>query len=141
MILVDANLLIYAYDLASPFHSEARKWLVEAISSETTVGVSWSGIQAFLRYMTNPRFPGRPTPEAAMHAVSDWLAEEHVVVLAPGPRHWQILSSLIGDARAYGPLITDAHIAALAIEHGATLCTHDRDFARFPKLKIEYPLS
>jgi len=75
-----------------------------------------------------------------MQAVSDWLAEEHVVVLAPGPRHWQYFQ-LIGEARAYGPLVTDAHIAALAIEHGATLCTHDRDFARFPKLKIEYPLS
>ena len=89
MILIDANLLIYAYDLASPFHSGARKWLMDAISSEMTVGVSWSGIQAFLRYMTNPRFPGRPTPEAAMQAISDWLAEEHVVMLAPGPRHWQ----------------------------------------------------
>ena len=89
MILVDANLLIYAYDLASPFHSEARKWLAEAMNSEARVGVSWSGIQAFLRYMTNPRFPWRPTPEAAMQAISDWLAEEHVVVLAPGPRHWQ----------------------------------------------------
>lgn len=76
-----------------------------------------------------------------MAAVTDWLQQHNTVLLQPGPRHWQIFSECIVDGQASGPLVTDAHIAALAIEHGATLCTHDRDFARFPKLKIEYPLS
>lgn len=141
MILVDANILIYAYDLASPFNSRARRWLEEILNSGTRIAVSWSGIQAFLRHMTNPRIAGRPSPEAATEVVAEWLNHPQISLLTPGERHWVILSRLIQEKQAYGPLVTDAHIAALAIEHGATVCTHDRDFSRFDEIKVEYPLS
>lgn len=141
MILIDANLLIYAYDTASPFHRQAKNWLEDTLNSDSPIGLSWSGIQAFLRFMTNAQFKGRPSSDAAMLAMTELMEQDRVIVLTPGVHHWEILCGIIRDAKAFGLLITDAHIAALAIEHGATLCTHDRDFARFPKLKIEYPLS
>lgn len=141
MILLDVNLLIYAYDSASPRRFAAGAWLEKTLSREPHVAFSWSAIQAFLRILTNARYPGALEPAAAVAIVRNILGRENVIILNPGPRHWELLADLIQDTKSYGPLITDAHIAALAIEHGATLCTHDRDFARFPKLKIEYPLS
>lgn len=141
MILLDANLLIYAYDASSNHHERARVWLEEAIGTGTGVRLSWTTILAFLRVTTNPRAVERPLSETeACETISKLLEQPSVAILSPGARHWPILMKLIEDGGVRGPLMTDAHLAALAIEYGAILCTHDRDFTRFAGLRVEYPL-
>ena len=140
MILLDANILIYAYDASSSYHQQARNWLEHAIATET-VRLSWTTVLAFLRITTNPRAVERPLSHLdACELVSQWMAQPSVGVLAPGARHWSILRKLIEESGPRGPLMMDAHLAALAIEYGAVLCTHDRNFARFAGLRVEYPL-
>jgi hypothetical protein len=96
---------------------------------------------AFLRVTTTPKIWSKPFElDEAVATVSGWLARPNVAVVGPAEQHWQILTSLLPRSRVRGSLVMDAHLAALAIEHGATLCTNDRDFARFPELKVEYPL-
>ena len=141
MILVDANLLLYAYNTDAEQHAQAREWLEAALSSPQLFGLSWQTITAFIRISTNPRaFPNPFSIQEAMEIVSSWLARPSVTILIPGERHWTILSELLTQGQAYGPLVMDAHLAALAIEHGATLCTTDRDFSRFPGLLVMNPL-
>lgn len=142
MILVDANLLIYAYHSASPFHERASAWLEEALSGTEPVGLSWATLHAFLRVTTNPRVLGNPfTIEEATEIVEEWLDRPQVAVPQPGERYWPILHGLLVEARVTGPLVTDAHLAALAIEQGATLCSGDRDFRRFRGLDLFDPLA
>ncbi len=142
MRLIDANLLLYAYHPASEHHDRARAWLEDVLSGDEPVGLAWQTILAFLRLVTNPRAFATPVSMAeAIEVVSAWLALPAVSVPDPGERHWALLQRLLSDAQADGPLVMDAHLAALAIEHGATLCTHDRDFARFPGLRVLYPLA
>lgn len=141
MILVDANLLLYAYNASCDHHAPARRWWEEVMSGSDPVALAWVTILAFLRIATNPRaFPQPLAPEEAVAIVSEWLERPMVVVLHPGERHWQLLSQLLTTAQARGPLAMDAHLAALAMEHGATLCTTDRDFTRFSGLRIRNPL-
>jgi toxin-antitoxin system PIN domain toxin len=141
MILLDVNVLLYAYDSSSAHHESARKWLENSISSTRAVRLAWLTITAFLRITTNFRAMQFPlTEQEACSAVSSLLEHSSVGILNPGPRHWSILERLICETGTRGPLVMDAHLAALAIEHGATLCTHDRDFSRFPHLRVEYPL-
>lgn len=141
MILIDANLLLYAYDAASPHHAAARRWLVDLLSRPEPVGLPWLTVLAFLRIATNPRAFASPLAiEEAAQVVSEWLALPNIVTLGPGERHWEILKGLLGAAQARGPLVMDAHLAALAREHGAVLATTDRDFARFPGLHWRNPL-
>jgi len=105
------------------------------------VGLPWVSILAFVRISTNPRILELPlTTGEAIKIVSSWLARANVTVLSPGDRHWEIMQNLLVEGQATGPLVTDAHLAALAIEHGATLASADRDFARFPGLKLLNPL-
>lgn len=142
MILLDANLLLHAYNSSSQQHSAARRWLEEILSGTRPVRFAWVTILAFLRIGSNPRaFPYPLSPAEASEIVSSWLERPMVAVLIPGERHWSILSGLLIAHQARGPLAMDAHLAALAIEHGATLCTTDRDFARFPDLSVFNPLS
>jgi hypothetical protein len=141
VILLDANLLIYAYDSEAKEHSRARSWLERKFSNGEGVGLSWITILAFLRIVTSRRYESHPmSTEEAASVVTGWIALRNVVVVSPTERHWPILSDLLPKSQAKGPLIMDAHLAALAIEHGATLCTNDRDFLRFPGLKVEFPL-
>ena len=142
MILVDANLLLYAYNTSSEHYDRARRWLEELLSKpQQPVGLPWATILAFLRISTNSRaFPHPYSISEAASFVSDWLATPAVTLLAPGERHWSVLSGLLPAAQIRGPLVTDAHLAALAIEHGAVLYTTDRDFARFPGLRTVNPL-
>jgi len=141
VIVLDANLLIYAYDTVAKEHGQARAWLEERFSAVEKVGLSWIAILAFLRIATSRRYESNPmSAEEATSVVGDWLALDNVVLVSPTERHWHILSGLIPKSQARGSLIMDAHLAALAIEHGATLCTNDRDFLRFPGLKVEFPL-
>jgi hypothetical protein len=141
VILIDANILLYAYDSSSAHHQVARAWLETTLSEPEPVGLAWMTLVAFLRISTNPRALARPFSIAeAVAIVSEWLERPMVTLLAPGDRHWEILRNLLLEGQAPGPLVMDAHLAALAIEHGATLSTNDRDFARFPGLRLQNPL-
>ncbi len=141
MILVDANLLLYAYDSAAPEHPRARRWLEDVLAKPEPVLLPWHSVYAFLRIATNPRAWRSPlTILEAREIVDEWLSLPNVVVPSPGERHWEILRELLADGQCHGPLVTDAVLAALAMEHGAELCTNDRDFSRFPKLRVVNPL-
>jgi toxin-antitoxin system PIN domain toxin len=141
MMLIDANLLLYAYDSVSEHHSAARDWLAVSFSKPDPVGLAWVTILAFLRIATNPRMRAQPfTSSEAGAVVQEWLELPNMTILAPTERHWPILQALIGKAQVRGALMMDAHLATLAIEHGAVLYSNDRDFSRFPGLKWVNPL-
>jgi hypothetical protein len=141
VILVDANLLLYAYNSSSDHHQASREWLEAALSGEERIGLSWTVLLAFLRLATTPRVFQEPLSMTEASAiVSDWLARPNVAVVYPTERHWEVLSSLLAVTRTRGKDVTGAHLAALALEHGGTFCTTDRDFARFPGLKTLDPL-
>jgi hypothetical protein len=141
MILIDANLLLYGYDSSSPQHHAARNWLENTLSEPENIGLPWMTLLAFVWISTSPRPLEHPLslPEAAA-IVADWLERPMATLLNPGDRHWEILRALMTKGQVHGALIMDAHLAALAIEHGAILATTDRDFARFPGLKFFNPL-
>lgn len=141
MILVDTNLLLYAYDSSSAFHEGARGWVESAFSGTATVLLPWMVVLAFLRITTHARALACPlSASEARDIVDSWFEQPAVRLAEPTERHWDILRALLVDAHVHGPLVTDAHLAALAIEQGATLCTNDRDFTRFPGLAVEFPL-
>lgn len=141
MILLDTNLLLYAYNASFEQHDRARNWLERAFAAPAPVGLSWATILAFLSIGTNPRaFPQPLGPKEATTIVSEWIVHPTVVVVQPGDRHWEILKKLLLAVQARGPRVMDAHLAALAIESGATLCTTDRDFRLFPDLRVLNPL-
>jgi hypothetical protein len=141
MIAIDANLLLYASDTSSAHHQASRRWLEHTLSGEEAVGIAWAVVLAFLRVGTNPRIRRNAfTLHEAVGLVAGWLERPTVTLLNPGERHWEILRAMMTKGQARGPLVTDAHLAALAIEHGAVLATTDRDFARFPGLKFFNPL-
>ncbi len=141
MILIDANLLIYAHHTAAQHHQRSKDWLEAAFDSGDRVAFSWTTLLAFVRITTSPKPFSIPlTSEEAGAIVTGWLNHPAVCILQPTERHWLILSRLISDGQARGPLVMDAHLAALAMEHGATLCTTDRDFTRFQGLRLLNPL-
>jgi uncharacterized protein len=142
VILVDANLLLYAYHPRAEQHEESRAWLETVLSGPDLVRSAWLTLWAFLRIATNPRVFERPlsTTEAEA-AISAWLAQPVAGILDPGERHWDILRGLLHDGQATGPLVMDAVLAAIALEHGATVRTTDRDFSRFSGLKWTTPLA
>jgi toxin-antitoxin system PIN domain toxin len=141
VILVDANLLLYAYNSAADEHQKARAWLEEVMSGHEPVALCWQVLLAFLRLATNRKVFPRPLSRTeAMLIVSRWLERSQAFILEPGEKHWEILQQTVSAAKVSGPLVMDAHLAALAIEHGAILYTTDRDFARFSKLRFNNPL-
>ncbi len=141
MIVLDANLLLYAYDTVALHHTRARSWVETVFSGLEPVGVPWQTAGAFLRIMTNPRLPGnRFTLAEAIQVVDRWIEQPNVRMLAPGEDHWPLLRQMVLDGQAPGPLISDAQLAALTIEFGGVLYTTDRDFARFPGLRWKNPL-
>jgi toxin-antitoxin system PIN domain toxin len=139
--LLDANILLYAYDRSSPHHAGARQWLEVALSGATPIAFCWPTIMAFMRIATHRKAMARPLAVDDAHKiVESWLEQPIATIVLPTERHWAILSSLLTSGQVSGALVSDAHLAALTIEHGATLITNDRDFARFPGLEVEYPL-
>lgn len=141
MILVDANVLIYAIDSDSPHHRAARRWLENALSGTTPVGLAWSVILAFLRLTTRAGILRKPLPpDRAMAFVDEWLGLPYVRAVGPGAGHWAILRKLLRDTGTAGNLTSDAHLAAVAIELGASICSTDRDFERFPGVERVDPL-
>jgi toxin-antitoxin system PIN domain toxin len=142
MKVVDLNLLLYAVNRDSPRHADARAWLESVLSGEETVALPWVVLLGFLRIATSPHILPRPiTIEQAIDVVGSWLAQPPVIALSAGDEHWRILTDLLSDAGSAGNLTTDAHLAALAIEHGAELCSTDGDFARFRHLRWVNPLA
>jgi toxin-antitoxin system PIN domain toxin len=141
MILIDANLLLFAHNTRAPQHDASRRWLESVLSGPDLVRFGWVTLWAFLRIATNPSVFENPLSIAEGDAaVTSWLGQPRAAILEPADRHWAILRALLVDAQARGPMVSDAALAALAIEHGATLCTTDRDFARFPGLSWKNPL-
>ena len=141
MIVIDANLLIFAWVESTPQHRQARIWIEEAFTDEEWIGIPWVSSWAFLRIVTNARvFPRALSAEVAFGFVRRWLALPNVIALHPGPRHEELLRGLVVAGQATGSMVTDAVMAAMTIEQGATLATTDRDFSRFPGLSWFNPL-
>jgi uncharacterized protein len=141
MILVDVNLLIYAVNKDAPFHRQARSWLEDAISGTETVALSWIVLLAFLRLTTRAGLFQKPLAvETAFDLVDAWLQQPAVILVESTARHLRTLRDLILPLGTGGNLTSDAHLAALAIEHGAELCSTDNDFARFGGLRCRNPL-
>lgn len=141
MIVLDANILFYSYSITSAEHQQARSCVEGLFSGNEPVGLPWQTIGAFLRISTNSRLPGaRPAAEAAQE-VEDWLQQPNVRIVVPGDDHWRLLRKMVFEGQAFGPMVSDAQIAALTIEYGAVLYTSDRDFARFPGLRWVNPLA
>jgi toxin-antitoxin system PIN domain toxin len=140
--LLDANILLYAYNADSPHHEICRHWLEEAFNGTETLGLPWQTSLAFVRIATNPRATVRPlTTEQACNIVQEWLNHPNVTIVGPAERFWKLLRDQILEGRVSGPLVTDAALAALALECGATLCSTDRDFRRFKGLEVIDPIS
>ena len=141
MILVDANLLVYAHMAGMPAHAAAHAWLDERLAGRARVGLPWPSVLAFVRLCTNRRVFARPATLAdAWLQVEEWLDRPCVWVPSPTDLHREALGRLLRDAAEGGNRVPDAHLAALAIEHGLTLCTADRGFGRFRGLRWENPL-
>jgi uncharacterized protein len=135
----DANILLYASDSSSTSHAAAREWVERALSATETVGFAMIVLLAFVRISTSPRIMAAPlSPTTALNQVEEWLAQPPAVLLHPGRRHLGVWRELIEASGTAGNLTTDAHLAALAIEHGATLASFDGDFHRFAGLELEY---
>jgi hypothetical protein len=141
VILVDANLLLYAHNTAAPEHAAARAWFERALSGAERVGIPWPSIVAFVRLASNPVvFRQSIPPATAWQVAKEWLRRENAWTPTPGIMHAEIFESLLADTRVTSRTVPDAHLAALAIEHGLTLCSTDGDFARFAGLRWNNPL-
>jgi toxin-antitoxin system PIN domain toxin len=140
MKLLDANILLYAYDSGSIHHGVCREWLEAAFNAGETIVLPWQTALAFVRIATNPRAVRQPLSGVeACAIVNAWLERPSVTVIGAGERFWDIFREHVADAQVAGPLVTDAALAALALESGAILCSTDRDFRRFRGLKIIDP--
>ena len=141
MIIPDVNLLVYAYDSGSRRHDAAREWWEALMNGTGSVGIPWAVILGFIRITTHSRFLENPLEvNGACSRVRAWLARPNAIVIHPGARHADILFKLIEAAGTGGNLTTDAHLAALAIEHQAEVHSTDADMARFPGLRWVNPL-
>lgn len=140
-MLLDANILLYARNADDPHHEHVRAWLVAALNGPTRVGLPWQSLTAFLRIATNPRaFPAPLSPHVAWQQVEDWLAAPRAWVPQPTGAFAAVLGRLLHDHGPAGPLVTDAALAALAIDHGVAVASTDTDFARFSDVRWINPL-
>jgi toxin-antitoxin system PIN domain toxin len=142
MMLIDANLLIYAIDRDSAHHRKARAWLEAVLSGAVPVGLAWIVVLAFLRVTTRAGIMNKSlSPERAIEYVDSWLRQPNVTLVRPGEKHWPILRNLLLTSGMGGNLTSDAHLAALAIEQGYTVCTTDHDFRRFAGITVVNPIA
>jgi hypothetical protein len=138
--IVDANVLLYAVNPAAPLHERARTWLDAGLSGGETVGFAWTVLLAFVRVATSSVAFSRPlTVDEASGVVERWLDQRAAVVLEPTGRHLALLRGLLADTGTAANLVNDAHLAALALEHGAEVVSFDRDFQRFPGVRLSMP--
>ena len=142
MIVPDLDLLIYAYNEGSEFHQGASAWWEELVNGTEPVGIPWQVSDGFIRQISNPSVTNRPqTPAEAAKVVAQWFSNDHVIALSPGPRYLEILEQILTATGATTRLVSDATIAALAMENGAEVHTNNaRDFQRFPGLLWRNPL-
>ena len=141
MTFVDANILLYAEDQLSPHHEAIRYWWDKQLSGSHHVCLCWPVINAFLRIGTNSRVFKRPLLlKEATGRIQTWFEQPCVRLVSPTEKHWEIFQTMLHQGQAVANLIPDAHIAALAVEHGCTLFSTDADFARFPKVKWVNPI-
>lgn len=141
-MLVDANLLLFARHVESPFHRRAKDWLEDVLNGSVRVGLPWHSLVAFVRIATNRRAYQRPLDlDEAWQQVDDWLALESTWVPSPTDRHGEVLGGLVRRYQLHGSIVSDAHLAALAVEHGLKLASADTDFARFTELTWVNPLA
>jgi uncharacterized protein len=142
VILIDANILIYAHVSSFAQHNLARDWLDQQLNASARVGLPWTSLLAFLRLVTNPRVFEQPEAiRDAWEQVHTWLTSETVWIPQPTERHADILGEFLALPGVHGDLVPDAHLAALAVEHGLTLCSTDGDFARFQGLRWLNPIA
>jgi toxin-antitoxin system PIN domain toxin len=138
--VVDANVLLYAVNKQTANHAPARAWLDDALARRRTVGFAWMVLLAFLRLSTQQGvFPNPLSPEAASKVIEEWLAQPSAVIVQPGERHRALLTGLLQGVGTAGNLVNDAHLAAVALEHGAEVVSFDGDFARFPGVRWRTP--
>jgi toxin-antitoxin system PIN domain toxin len=138
--VVDANVLLYAVNRDAPHHASARKWLDTALAGDEAVGFAWVVLLAFLRLSTRPGlFPHPLTLQQAVSVIEAWLARPMAILLEPTTRHLRLLHGLLAPLSTAANLVTDAHLAALAIEHGAEVVSFDTDFSRFQGLRWSTP--
>lgn len=141
MILVDANLLVYAFIREVPEHERALRWLDQQINESSHVGLPWPSLLAFLRLTTNPRIFSTPARlDRAWQQVREWLQQDSVWIPEPTERHEEVLDEVLADADGRGILVHDAHLAALAVQHGLIVCSSDGDFARFRVVRWWNPI-
>jgi len=141
MKIVDLNVLLYAVNVNAPHHSRVCQWWEQVINGDESVGLPWIVLLGFLRLATNPSVFRKPLdPDTAIGKVDDWLAQGNVRLVREKEEHWRILRLLLAESGAAGNLTTDAHLAALAMSHGAALVSCDSDFARFKGLRWENPV-
>ena len=141
MIVPDVNLLVYAYDRDTPFHLESRRWWEDLLGHGTPVGLAWSVVWGYVRVMTNRRIRVTPlSTDAAIADVRRWLEVPAVSIIEPGPAHLALVERLLHETAGTGNLVTDAQLAALALERQAELHSNDTDFARFAGLRWRNPL-
>lgn len=141
MIVPDLNLLIYAVDEDSPFHANAKAWLEDALSKTEAIGFTWIVLLGFVRLTTRARAVRKPlTVQQALSIVALWLAQPIAAIIEAGPHHFELLRGLLTTIGTGGNLTSDAHLAALAMEHRAEICSTDADFGRFPGLRWRNPL-
>jgi toxin-antitoxin system PIN domain toxin len=142
VLLVDANVLLYAVNSDASHHAESRAWLDHALSEGEPIGFAWAVLLAFLRVSTNPAALAHPfTVSEATDQVRRWLAAPAATVAEPTVRHADVLAGLLESTGTAGNLVNDAHLATLATEHAATIVTYDGDFARFPGVRWRGPAS
>lgn len=142
MTILDANILLYAYDRSSVSHTRVIEWLETQFQAREAIGLPWISLWAFLRIATNPRINQSPLSLKEAFAVIHEIQQmPRAVIVQPGSQHAEILERLAIEAQANGSRITDAVLAAIAIEHGAKLASTDRDFSRFQGLKWINPTS
>lgn len=142
MILVDANILLYAEDQLSPHHAAARTWWDAQLSGASPVCLCWTVLGAFIRIATNARVYDRPLSlEQALARVQSWMDQPCVRIVHSTERHWTVFRKMLSEGQATANLVTDAHLAAMALEHGCDLLSTDSDFSRFPGIRWRNPLA
>ena len=142
MILVDANILLYAVDQSNPRHTQAREWWDAQLSGTMPVCLCWTVLGAFIRIGTNPRVFEHPLSlDEAISRVQGWMDQPCVRIVQPTERHWAVFQKMLLEGQAVANLVTDAHLAALALEHGCELVSTDTDFSRFSGIRWRNPLN
>jgi len=140
VIIVDTNVLLYAVDNRQAQHARSRRWIEQALNGHESIGFAWTVLLGFVRLSTRPGLLSSPLDaDGALDIVDSWLDAPPAAVVQPTARHAVVLRKLLSSVGTAGNLVSDAHLAALCLEHGARICSFDRDFLRFPGIDVIVP--